>query len=505
MDGWTASEPPDAQGRYPSFLATTLTVEWGLESGDVVFDWAFPYRDWSWDWEDERVKSFDESTTVPWRVQNSDLDLSFTEYYIESIESVVQHSIEIAWAETTEAGLRFRSQSGACDGEPVFVCTNAECALAGPGVNLDHAAIVNGATGGPSALSRVPQVAAYSFYPDGPTDEPVVRAEHSRRWSRESWGPGETLIYEVASDPDWTILFGSPEGVLPYVQRAMAAWSDLPTADIRWRVQGVGAAIDETERSRRSDEDPPVEPNMVFIDSEYIGSGGVARLWYRRVPSGVWEITACDVMLMNWAASEDNRDESEGWAYGTFVHEFGHCLGLDHAAALSAIGRWSNDAFIHPGDPVMSYGSGPDPYIPTADDRVGASLLRPAPGWSQTSGNLAGYLDLAGQPVPYAHIWALPVGENPLRDRVGAFSDDEGRFLIEGLAPGEYALWVQPISIPGAHYTIMQRENVPLDLDETVFGQLVRVEAGRTSAEVRIPVRRGRTPRRRPDETSAED
>ena len=41
----------------------------------------------------------------------------------------MRHTMEIAWPETTEARLRFRSENGACDGEPTVVCSLAGCGI----------------------------------------------------------------------------------------------------------------------------------------------------------------------------------------------------------------------------------------------------------------------------------------------------------------------------------------------------------------------------------------
>ena len=80
---------------------------------------------------------------------------------------------------------------------------------------------------------------------------------------------------------------------------------------------------------------------------------------------------------------------------------------------------------------------------------------------------------------PYVHIWALPAKENALRDRVGVFSRDDGVFLIEGLDPGEYAFWAQPIASQGANQWVMSRGGLT-DLDDTLVGSL-RPCKGRTN------------------------
>ena len=147
----------------------------------------------------------------------------------------------------------------------------------------------------------------------------------------------------------------------------------------------------------------------------------------------------------------------------------------------------------------MSYGVElEEPDALAADDVVGASLLRPAREWRGTTGSLSGSVRLDGEPQPYAHVWALPLDGDPLRDRVGAFSNGEGIFLIEGLRPGDYALWAQPIYRQGANSWMVER-GTPTDLDDTVAVRPVRVRAGRTTGDLEMAMWRDRTVRPPPE------
>ena len=322
----------------------------------------------------------------------------------------------------------------------------------------------------------------------------TVPAEHALRWSPGVWGPGDTLVFVVAPDPDFEVLFDSPEGVIPYFERALAAWSDIPTADIELRVDGVA-------------EGNQILPTL-YANPEDGGHSG-ARRW-DRFHSGMWERFSCDIGLNSWYArpipDDIEPEEVEDWREGqrervvaTLVHDVGHCIGLEDAGALSSVHRWVWDSEwvqIHPRDPAMSRGRGQEsPDQLAADDVAGASLLRPAPGFLIATGTISGTLNLDGEPALYAQVWALPVGSDPLRDRIGVFSDHKGVFRIEGLEPGEYALWVQPQHF--WHWGMA--EDSPRDLDETILGRPVYVRAGRNTRGIEIPVRQGRVPRPRPD------
>ena len=340
----------------------------------------------------------------------------------------------------------------------------------------------------------------------------VVGSEYAVRWSPEVWGPDQTLVWEIEPDSGFETFFNTPQGVMPFVERALAAWSDISTADISWRVSGVRDESDGVDpyanRSRPMD-----DRSTVFVDSESV-TRSYARIWFD-LSGGAEKIVECDVpfgAVYFERLNERLNDNPEGLDYfreellrdwiQTLVHEFGHCLGLRHSASLSPTSRWIVEPrfeLVHPGDAAMSYGVAPEKLDGlAADDVVGASLLRSARGWRRTTGSLSGSVGLDGEPVRYAHVWALPLDGDPLRDRVGAFSDGEGAFLIEGLRPGDYALWAQPINSLGA-FPDLVASGVPTDLDDTVSARPIRVRAGRTTGDLEIAMRRGRTVRPPPD------
>ena len=358
-------------------------------------------------------------------------------------------------------------------------------------------------------LFSVASVEAYLFFSDGRSEDSLFSSDNARRWSDDVWPPGEALRYEIAPDPDFEVYFDAPEGVVPFVEQALAAWGALPTADIAWNLDGVG----REDRARHDG------ISSIFLDETTLdddgGSycGGYASMWSERSSSAApWEVVECDVAFCagyasvpDWVEPEDleeHRKRTRETSVGMLVHEFGHCLGLGHAGDLSITGRWDelSRTLIHPGDPIMSYGVGSEePGDLSADDIVGASLLRPQTRFERRSGRIPGVVRAEGEPAPHVHVWALPVGMDALRDRVGVFSNGDGEFLIEGLDPGEYALWAQPIASQGANQDLLYR-GAPIDLEDTLVGSPVLVRAGRTAENVEISMRQGRTPRPPPEE-----
>ena len=332
------------------------------------------------------------------------------------------------------------------------------------------------------------------------------RAEDAVRWRSDQWGPGASLTWEIASDPDFAPLFGSAAGALPYFREALAQWSEIPSADLSWSVSpSVGPPV--------SDQSPEDGRNTFYIDAES-PAGGYALLWMKRESANDrWELVECDFILGSWVldAKPDLLEGMRAEATAVITHELGHCLGLAHAGSASVTGRARQElfrpppepqptAYQHPRDPSMSYGFArlESPFI-SADDITAASLLRPAAGWRAGTGEISGTLRAGGEPAPWVHVWAVPVGsEDPLWNRVGAFSNENGEFAIEGLDPGEYFLWAHPLVRQAAHGLLLTN-GAPVDLDDTLMGYPVRVSAGQTAGPVAIAMRIGRTGRRPPD------
>ncbi len=334
---------------------------------------------------------------------------------------------------------------------------------------------------------------AYRFYsPDPETLGWIVTAEQARNLWRE-WGAGETLAFTLDASADWSTHYGDLAGIRRVVEKGLAAWSDLPTADISWALAGVRAS-DYGESGPKSR-----DVNWVSIDPSLEDVRGRASTWWRRGEDG-WQITQCAVTLGSWATeplSDRLRDlpaddpRRTHVALDTIIHEFGHCLGLAHAQRLptrsllvpEGENLWRvNTSENWLADPQMSYGwsdLGIDHPV-TADDAAGAALLRPAPGWLETTGTISGSLLFKGDPVPHAHVWAFPEAAMPKGRRpqpVGAFSDSEGRFRIEGLKPGRYALQVSPLTERRAHTPLLEAAG-PSRLGEVTLPWPVRVEAG---------------------------
>lgn len=346
---------------------------------------------------------------------------------------------------------------------------------------------------------------AYRFYDNGGLDF-IVGSDQALRWSADAWGPGRTRVWEIEDGEDWSLLFDSAEDMRPLLEEALGIWSGIETADISWRVSGVASFSEETPRFGDS-------RSRVFLerrewrssegDYRYSYRSGAFLWWVRNPARSAWELTDCDVGLpWHWwlddALEPDvELDEVRDTIVRFAAETFGRCLGVSDGAPF-------------PGRPWFRRTAGGDEHIRgsrhiwplgplmhnywrelSEDDRAAASLLRPRPGWRSSVGSVSGRLELEGASAPYVHVYAIRSTAGGMRDPVGAFANVRGEFLIEGLPPGEYILWALPLRYDWNHHHLVL-EGAATDLKDAVVAHPVRVEAGRVTDGIEIPMRSGR-------------
>lgn len=335
------------------------------------------------------------------------------------------------------------------------------------------------------ALLAAAPVEGYRFLPESHESSLVPTRSVALEWRRSVWRPGGTLVWWLADDPDWSVAFGEPVEAAAIVEQALEAWTAIPTADIRWRLDGVtnspGKGLDG--RNTVSVED----------DNDAHGTGPVSyvRIWHEWAPGRRrWETVECDVVMSSRAAG--HLDELP--AYKFLIHEFGHCLGLNHAA-VTPTPHWGwdwTDSTAWYQDPAMSYGVHRD-RIPSPDDALGASLLRPAPGWLPTTGGITGTVLLDDQPARFASVSALRLAGGALREVGAVFSDESGRFVLEGLRPGIYVLWIHPLRALDAHKWLL-REGAETHFTDLAIPWPFRTTAGQETDAGVLALSSGRGP-----------
>ncbi len=331
--------------------------------------------------------------------------------------------------------------------------------------------------------------AAYYFYSAGKVDwNAAPTAQDAMRWKRAVWEPGGTLTWHVVEDPDWRPVFANASEALPYVKEALDEWSAIPTADLRMQLAGVVQG-DGGRRDGR---------NTIFAEGDASRAISWEEYDQRR---DRWEIVECDVVIAGFAVAEIPDPDHPG--DGGLRHELGHCLGLYHSEGSPGVHWWQRQNDVWTRDPIMSKKVGA-PAALTADETVGVSLLRPAPGWLGTTGSLGGKVTVDGRPAVLASAHLLHRENARLRSKsIHVFTngkgegvhEEDGVFLAEGLAPGDYLLWIRPeFKRRDRSSEIKGREGVEASLNDLTVLRLFRVESGRTTWAGEFELRRGRTP-----------
>ena len=325
----------------------------------------------------------------------------------------------------------------------------------------------------------------YRFFWRTADDSAVPVVSDALRWDAGVWGRGMHLEWVIADSPGWTESwedfrgevqdppFEIREDVIPFVRAALEAWSSLPSTDIEWSVAGVGG-----EHHAERDHVNAVRMHPLGARASYVD---------------IWEVNGeiveCDVSL-----TPAHTEDLEGLGLEVLIHELGHCIGLAHAGLFPTWDTWPwRDGFqpaLWDTDPVMSYGFQPEPGL-TQDDIVGGSLLRPAPGWLERVGSIAGQVTMAGRPARYVPVFATRISGEEVVASAGTFTNGEGFFAIEGLSAGNYLLTAGTMGDISGNTSLVDRGATLGSFDQYLLDP-VPVTAGEETRVAPIQLREGR-------------
>ena len=277
----------------------------------------------------------------------------------------------------------------------------------------------------------------------------MVTSTEAVRWDQDDF-PLRFRILDTGRLPDYGGLDDAKWREI--VRRGFHAWSTVETADISIVIEDAPLVAD---RADTSDGINTIGFEVLEERGEYRASASVLDEGGRRVGCDIhFEPTLFD----DWP---DDDPAVEAWAAHFLeeivMHEMGHCLGLWHVPANPVwLGQARNEPEWLPGFlPEPLRGLSPDPQMSVAasygvprlmpDDRIGVSLLYPAPGFLRERGSVAGRVTLGGgEPAAHVHVQAVDHASGTAVFGPGAFTNERGEYRVGGLPPGPVHLWIRP-------------------------------------------------------------
>jgi hypothetical protein len=267
------------------------------------------------------------------------------------------------------------------------------------------------------------------------------------------------------------------------------------------------AAVDRAFRTWAGVENVLLNIEFVgFISAEPLVDDGISVIGFRSRPDfertlgaathevddATGQLLASDVFFnteFDWSATangQTGRFDVESIA----LHEIGHFLGLGHSmlgeTELRSGGRsvLGKRAVMFP--IAFAPGNIEDRTL-EADDIAGITDVYGTSTANRINGAVNGRVTLDGRGIFGAHVAAFNPATGAL---VGGYSlNDDGDFVISGLAPGLYVIRAEPLDDADLDSLFGDDAGVELDFRVTYHPQLVAVPAGGTSGEIEIKVR----------------
>jgi uncharacterized protein (TIGR03437 family) len=234
--------------------------------------------------------------------------------------------------------------------------------------------------------------------------------------------PDRAVPYFISEEGPAQLAPGdSLAGVISQLRLAARTWSEVPGSELRLVFGGLASR--ETPRTT-----PAIDILFEELPPGVLAMGGpVARAEVTQGANGSFVPILRSAVLLKRDLS-DRPSFTDGF-FLTTLHELGHALGLQHTAASSLMSTDVTRAVTR-ARPLA------------ADDMTGLALLYPAQGFGSETGSIAGRVFLTtGEGAALASVVAL----NPSGQAVSALTHPDGTYRIEGLAPGQYYVYVHPL------------------------------------------------------------
>ncbi|MBI3092470.1 MAG: carboxypeptidase regulatory-like domain-containing protein [Candidatus Tectomicrobia bacterium] len=299
-----------------------------------------------------------------------------------------------------------------------------------------------------TASAYAPEIVSLPFVQGGVIQPPPLSGPfHRLRWNLGDFPQGRVpFIVNPKSPPGGTLIpLPAPDTLFEIVRTTLNVWEDIPTATIKFNFSAPSDApccgkLDGINLITFADPLSDVGPGVVATTTVYaVLEAGPFHLPGTTIDTVIdfpGQLIETDFAFNPQVELSVTQMSNAIDIPGTMFHEIGHAIGLDHTAILTST--------------MFPFGDRGDLDVrsPEVDDVVGISATYPdESAFSRAYGSIRGSVTTtADAPVFGGHVVAEEASTGVAV--VSAVSQPDGTYAIEGLPPGEYRLFVEPLDGP---------------------------------------------------------